>query len=45
MKRDILASDLTFDKVTNALKRLKQNKTSGCDGLTPEILVALWDEL
>ena len=36
---------LSFEEFTAALERLKLGKTSGCDGLSPEIYLILWDNI
>ena len=40
-----LESAISIDKLTVAVKGLKENKTPGCDGLSPELFQAVWDEI
>ena len=42
-ERNYLDRDITFEEFTNALKRLKKGQTPGCDRLSPELLLSIWD--
>ena len=37
--------DISIQELTDAIKSMKSNKSPGSDGLTSDLLTALWDDL
>ena len=42
-EKESISKELTLDELTVAMTKLKLGRTSGCDGLSPEIYCFLWD--
>ena len=44
-EKEYCDGDISIEELTDAIKSRKPNKSPGSDGLTSELLTALWDDL